>query len=111
MKDAAIIFLMGLFMLISAIVLAAIYTGDIHIYYIVFPILFFILFIWLLVTKFSRSKNPSLREEFPQGKLSLEEFNRFSDRIWRNAFKFGILPGLVTIILLIILLIIVFSFS
>ena len=102
MKNAAIIFLMGLFMLISALVLAAIITGDIPLYAIIGPILFFTAFVWYTFSRNSRLLKQFHPEEFPQGKLSLEETNKFTDKLFKDSFKFGCLPILVMIILLII---------
>ena len=101
MKNAALIVMYALLILISIIMLTAVITGDLPIFTIIFPILFIIVAPWFITTRYFHSKNP----EFPQGKLSLDAFNRMTGKLWKHYFKFVILPILIAIILLIILLI------
>jgi hypothetical protein len=102
MKDALMIALIVLLLIISIIIGTLVVTGDIPIFTIICPILFLIGAPLFIMTRYSSSKNPSHGEEFPKGKLSLDEFNRWSDKQWTHFFKFIILPCLILIILLII---------
>ena len=101
-KDVSLILFYALLIIVSGVIIALVSTGDIPIFAIICPIFILIVVPWFLIVRYSRSKNPSNQEEFPQGKLSLDAYNRWNDKQLKHLFRFGILPIIIAIIIVII---------
>ena len=102
MKDALIIALMVLLLIISIAIMVFIAMGSIPVFAIIFPILFLMVVPWFLIVRYFRVKNPSYQEKIAQGKMSSDDINEASDKLLKHTFKFGCLPIIIAIIILII---------